>query len=203
MARAARLEREAELEAATARAEERTRIARELHDIVSHSISVVTIQTQAVRRRLGPDHAREAADLARRRGHRPRGAGRDAPALRSAARRGRESPDLAPQPGLAELERLVRHVDAGDLQVRLEVEGEPVPLSPGIDLAAYRIAQEGLTNAVRHSGATEAVVAVRYTPRRLEIEVRRQRARAVGPRARPAGTGSSASASASRSTTAP
>ena len=64
VARAAQLERQAELEAASARAEERTRIARELHDIVSHSISVVTIQTQAVRRRLGPDHAREAADLA-------------------------------------------------------------------------------------------------------------------------------------------
>jgi signal transduction histidine kinase len=171
VARAARMEREVELEAATARAEERTRIARELHDIVSHSISVVTIQTQAVRRRLGPDHAREAADLA---------------AVEATAREalaemrrlfgvlrdeGGESPDLAPQPGLSELERLVRNVNGGDLRARLEVEGEPVPLSPGVDLAAYRIAQEGLTNAVRHSGATEAVVRVRYSPRRLEVEV--------------------------------
>jgi signal transduction histidine kinase len=171
VARAARLEREAELEAATARAEERTRIARELHDIVSHSISVVTIQTQAVRRRLGPDHAREAADLA---------------AVEATAREalaemrrlfgvlrdeGGDSPDLAPQPGLSELERLVRNVNGGELEARLEVEGEPVPLSPGVDLAAYRIAQEGLTNAVRHSGASEAVVRLRYSPRRLDIEV--------------------------------
>ena len=113
VARAAQLEREAELEAASARAEERTRIARELHDIVSHSISVVTIQTQAVRRRLGPDHAREAADLA---------------AVEATAREalaemrrlfgvlrdeGGESPGLAPQPGLAELDRLVRNVGRG------------------------------------------------------------------------------------------
>ncbi len=171
VARAARLEREAELEAAAARAEERTRIARELHDIVSHSISVVTIQTQAVRRRLGPDHAREAADLAA-----VEATAREALAemrrLFGVLREeGGDSPDLAPQPGLSELERLVRNVNAGDLHVRLEVEGDAVPLSPGVDLAAYRIAQEGLTNAVRHSGATEAVVTVRYTPRRLEIEV--------------------------------
>jgi signal transduction histidine kinase len=171
LARAAQLEREAELEAAAARAEERTRIARELHDIVSHSISVVTIQTQAVRRRLGPDHAREAADLA----------AVEATAREALAEMRRlfgvlraengESPGLAPQPGLAELDRLVRKVGAGDMAVRLEVEGDPVPLSPGLDLAAYRIAQEGLTNAVRHSGATEARVLVRYGPHRLDVEV--------------------------------
>jgi signal transduction histidine kinase len=171
LARAAQLEREAELEAAAARAEERTRIARELHDIVSHSISVVTIQTQAVRRRLGPDHAREAADLA----------AVEATAREALAEMRRlfgvlraesgESPGLAPQPGLAELDRLVRKVGAGDLAVRLEVEGDPVPLSPGLDLAAYRIAQEGITNAVRHSGATEARVLVRYGPQRLDVEV--------------------------------
>jgi signal transduction histidine kinase len=171
LARAAQLEREAELEAASARAEERTRIARELHDIVSHSISVVTIQTQAVRRRLGPDHAREAADLA----------AVEATAREALAEMRRlfgvlraesgESPGLAPQPGLAELDRLVSQVGAGDMAVRLEIEGDPVPLSPGLDLAAYRIAQEGLTNAVRHAGATEARVLVRYGSQRLDVEV--------------------------------
>jgi len=170
MARAARLEREAELEAAAARAEERTRIARELHDIVSHSISVVTIQTQAVRRRLGPDHAREAADLAA-----VEATAREALAemrrLFGVLRTEGESVSLAPQPGLGELERLVRQVGSDDLRVDLRVEGEPVPLSPGVDLAAYRIAQEGLTNAVRHAQASEAQVLVRYGPQRLHIEV--------------------------------
>ncbi len=170
VARAARLEREREAEAARAAAEERTRIARELHDIVSHSISVVTIQTQAVRRRLGPEHAAEASDLAA-----VEATAREALAemrrLFGVLRTEGESVSLAPQPGLGELERLVRQVGSGDMQVRLRVEGEPVPLSPGIDLAAYRIAQEGLTNAVRHAGASEAQVLVRYSPQRLDVEV--------------------------------
>jgi signal transduction histidine kinase len=170
VARAERLERERELEAARAAAEERTRIARELHDIVSHSISVVTIQTQAVRRRLGPDHAREAADLAA-----VEATAREALAemrrLFGVLRTEGEALDLAPQPGLDELERLVGQVGSGDMEVRLRIEGERVPLSPGIDLAGYRIAQEGLTNALRHSRATRAQVLVRYSPQRLEIEV--------------------------------
>ncbi len=170
VARAAQLEREREAEAARAAAEERTRIARELHDIVSHSISVVTIQTQAVRRRLGPDHAREAADLAA-----VEATAREALAemrrLFGVLRTEGESVSLAPQPGLGELERLVRQVGSGELHVELRVEGESVPLSPGVDLAAYRIAQEGLTNAVRHAQASEAQVLVRYGPHRLDIEV--------------------------------
>jgi signal transduction histidine kinase len=169
--RAAQLEREAELEAQRAAADERTRIARELHDIVSHSISVVTIQTQAVRRRLGPDHAAEAADLAA-----VEATAREALAemrrLFGVLRTEGEQPlALAPQPGLSELERLVRQVGSGDLQVELQVEGEPVPLSPGVDLAAYRIAQEGLTNALRHAHASRARVLVRYAPGRLDVEV--------------------------------
>ena len=170
VARAERLERERELETARAAAEERTRIARELHDIVSHSISVVTIQTQAVRRRLGPEHAAEAADLAA-----VEATAREALAemrrLFGVLRADGESVSLAPQPGLAELGRLVEKVGAGDLRVRLSIEGEPVDLPPGVDLAAYRIAQEGLTNAVRHSGATEADVRLRYRRTRLDIEV--------------------------------
>jgi signal transduction histidine kinase len=171
VARAEQLERNRELEAARAAAEERTRIARELHDIVSHSISVVTIQTQAVRRRLGPDNAAEAADLAA-----VEATAREALAemrrLFGVLRTEGEQPlALAPQPGLSELERLVRQVGSADLEVRLQVEGEPVPLSPGVDLAAYRIAQEGLTNAIRHAGATRADVLVRYAPGRLDVQV--------------------------------
>jgi signal transduction histidine kinase len=171
VARAEQLERNRELEAARAAAEERTRIARELHDIVSHSISVVTIQTQAVRRRLGPDHAAEAADLAA-----VEATAREALAemrrLFGVLRTEGEQPlALAPQPGLSELDRLVRQVGSGDMQVSLRVEGDPVPLSPGVDLAAYRIAQEGLTNALRHAQATQTEVLVRYAPGRLDVEV--------------------------------
>jgi signal transduction histidine kinase len=171
VARADQLERNRELEAARAAAEERTRIARELHDIVSHSISVVTIQTQAVRRRLGPDHAAEARDLAA-----VEATAREALAemrrLFGVLRTEGEQPlALSPQPGLSELGRLVRQVGSGDMRVDLRVEGEPVALSPGVDLAAYRIAQEGLTNALRHAHATEAQVLVRYLPGRLDVEV--------------------------------
>jgi signal transduction histidine kinase len=170
VARAERLERDRELEAARAAAEERTRIARELHDIVSHSISVVTIQTQAVRRRLGPEHAAEAADLAA-----VEATAREALAemrrLFGVLRTEGEEVSLAPQPGLSELGRLVEKVGAGDMRVCLTLEGDPVDLPAGVDLAAYRIAQEGLTNAVRHSGATRADVRLRYAPGRLDIEV--------------------------------
>ncbi len=170
LSRAERLEREQEMQATLAAAAERTRIARELHDIVSHSISVVTIQTQAVRRRLGPEHAAEAADLAA-----VEATAREALAemrrLFGVLRADGESASLTPQPGLAELGRLVTKVGSGDLAVRLEIEGEPYDLPPGLDLAAYRIAQEGLTNALRHSGATEACVRVRYGDRHVDVEV--------------------------------
>ena len=171
VARAEQLERNRELEAAKAAAEERTRIARELHDIISHSISVVTIQTQAVRRRLGPDHAAEAADLAAVE-RTAREALAEMRRLFGVLRTEGEQPlALAPQPGLSELDRLVRQVGSADMQVDLRIEGDPVPLSPGVDLAAYRIAQEGLTNALRHAQATRAHVLVRYAPGRLDVEV--------------------------------
>ena len=130
VARAAQLEREREAEAARAAAEERTRIARELHDIVSHSISVVTIQTQAVRRRLGPEHAREAADLAA-----VEATAREALAemrrLFGVLRTEGESVSLAPQPGLGELERLVRQVGSGDLHVEPPGRGRAGPAQSG------------------------------------------------------------------------
>jgi signal transduction histidine kinase len=170
VARADRLEREREAEAAAAAAEERTRIARELHDIVSHSISVVTIQTQAVRRRLGPDHAKEAEDLAA-----VEATAREALAemrrLFGVLRSNGETASLTPQPGLHELDRLVSQVRGSGLDVEMRVEGEMCELPPGVDLAAYRIVQEALTNALRHSGAELARVVLRYSPTRLDIEV--------------------------------
>jgi signal transduction histidine kinase len=170
VARADRLERERAAEAAAVAAEERTRIARELHDIVSHSISVVTIQTQAVRRRLGPDHTREREDLAA-----VEATAREALAemrrLFGVLRSDGESASLAPQPGLHELDRLVQQVRSSGLDVQVEVEGERYELPPGVDLAAYRIVQEALTNTLRHAGARCARVVLDYAPSRLGLVV--------------------------------
>lgn len=168
--RADQLERESALQASLAASAERTRIARELHDIVSHSISVVTIQTQAVRRRLGPEHAKEAADLAA-----VEATAREALAemrrLFGVLRADGESASLAPQPGLAELDRLVAQARTDDVELSLQVEGRPQPLPPGVDLAAFRIAQEGLTNALRHSRATDIRLLVRHSASAVEVEV--------------------------------
>jgi signal transduction histidine kinase len=170
ISRAARLEQEQEAQAAAAVEAERTRIARELHDIVSHSISVVTIQTQAVRRRLGPEQAREAEDLAA-----VEATAREALAemrrLFGVLRTSGESASLAPQPGLAELPRLVAQAGSGDVRLELSVEGEPFALPPGADLAAYRIAQEGITNALRHAGATRVEVRLRYDAGEIGVQV--------------------------------
>lgn len=172
VARATQLEQERELQAVKAAAAERTRIAREMHDIVSHSISVVTIQAQAVRRRLGPEHAREAEDL-RLVEQTAREALVEMRRVLGVLRSDDEPsmPDLAPQPGLAELPRLVEQTSSDRLRVRWRREGTPVPLTPGLDLAAYRIAQEGLTNALRHAGATHAEVVVTYDDEALVVEV--------------------------------
>jgi signal transduction histidine kinase len=159
-----------ELDATQAAEAERTRIARELHDIVSHSISVVTIQTQAVRRRLGPEHGREAADLAAVEAT-ARQALAEMRRLFGVLRADGESAALAPQPGVAELGRLVEQANSPEIAVRLTVEGEPYDLPPGVDLAAYRIAQEGLTNALRHSRASHVEVVLRYRPASLDVEV--------------------------------
>ncbi len=199
IARADRLEADREVEAARVAQEERTRIARELHDIVSHSISVVTIQTQAVRRRLGPDHAQEAADLAA-----VEATAREALAemrrLFGVLRADGESASLAPQPGLAELGRLVEQAGAGDMTAELRVEGEPVELSPGLDLAAYRIAQEGLTNAIRHSGRAARHGDAPLEPGPPRRRRRGRRTRRTRPSRRTAATAWSASANGWRST---
>ena len=168
--RADRLESERETQAAAAAAEERVRIARELHDIVSHSISVVAIQTQAVRRRLGPEYAREAQDLAAVETT-ARQALAEMRRLFGVLRSKGESPSLAPQPGLGELDRLLEQVRAAGLPVELRVVGERIELPPGVDLAAYRIVQEGLTNALRHASAQHASVSLRYLPTMLEVAV--------------------------------
>ncbi|WP_062384887.1 sensor histidine kinase [Demequina iriomotensis] len=169
IARAERAEREQGRLAAEAVADERARIARELHDVVAHSLTVVTIQLQAVRRRLGEDHADEARDLAAAETVTREAMG-EMRRLLGVLRGGGEG-DLAPQPGLSELPTLVERLDTPRTRVRLAVEGDPGLLSPGMDLAVFRVAQEAITNATRHAHASAIDVRLGWSPSAVELEV--------------------------------
>jgi len=169
--RAAAAEREREAAARVAVAEERARIARELHDIVAHAVSVMVLQVGAVRHKL-PDALAEDADALRGVETTGRAALAEMRRLLGAMRRDGDSPELSPQPGLGRLDSLVVEVTRAGLPVRLHVEGEPFPLPRAIDLSAYRIVQEGLTNALKHAHASEADVTLRYAPEEVQIEVR-------------------------------
>jgi signal transduction histidine kinase len=166
--RAARAERERENAARLAVAEERARIARELHDVVAHAVSVMVLQVGAVRHRMPPGADREAL-------HNVEHAGRTALAemrrLLGAMRRDDDHLDLTPQPGLDMLPGLLADVRAAGLDVQLVVDGEPRPLPPGVDLSAYRILQEGLTNVLKHADAHLAQVRIRYDITQLELQV--------------------------------
>jgi signal transduction histidine kinase len=166
-----RAARAAEARAATAVAEERARLARELHDIVGHSVSVMTVQTAAVRRLLRPDQEREREALLT-----VEQTGREALAemrrLVGVLRRPEEAPALAPQPGLEHVVKLVEQAREAGLRTDLRVEGTAVELPAGIDLTAYRLVQEGLTNALKHARAHRAEVLVRYDNGCVELVVR-------------------------------
>jgi signal transduction histidine kinase len=168
--RALRLEREREERAREAVAEERARLARELHDVVGHSVSVMTVQASAVRRLLLPEQEkeREALEVVEQTG---RQALAEMRRLVGVLRRPEEAPALAPQPSLEHLDKLVAHVRESGLPVELTVEGEAVPLPAGLDLTAYRLVQEGLTNALKHAHADHAQVLVRYGDGEIEVEV--------------------------------
>ncbi|WP_084040375.1 sensor histidine kinase [Demequina sp. NBRC 110053] len=169
IALADRLEREQAAREADAVAEERARIARELHDVVAHSLTVVTIQLQAVRRRLGEDHVAEARDLSAAESVTREAMGEMRRLL--GVLRGGGDAELEPQPGTAELARLVERASSAATPVVLAIEGEPRPLSPGMDLAVYRVAQEAITNAVRHADARRIAVTLRWTARELVVTV--------------------------------
>lgn len=160
----------AEERADRAVAEERARIARELHDVVAHGISVMTVQAGAVRRLLRPEQERERAAL-----ETIEQTGREALAemrrMVGVMKHPEEAPALAPQPGLAHLDRLVARARQAGLPVELTIEGTPAALAPGIDLAAYRVVQEGLTNARKHAGAKRVEVVVRYEADGVELTV--------------------------------
>jgi signal transduction histidine kinase len=169
--RAAQAEREREAAARIAVAEERVRIARELHDVVAHAVGVMVLQVGAVRHNLpdGLEDDRNALINVEEAGRTALGEMRR---LLGAMRSDGEDAELMPQPGLARLDALIDDVGRAGLPARLHVDGEPFPLPHAIDLSAYRIVQEGLTNALKHARASHADVTVRYAPDELRIDVR-------------------------------
>ena len=170
-ARAELLEREHELRAHEAVAEERARIARELHDLVAHNVSVMVVQAGAERHALGPEQesTREALTSIEQAG---RQALVEARRLLGMLRRKDDGSELEPQPSVDHIDVLVEQIERAGLPVTLAVEGERTPLPAGVDLCAYRIVQEGLTNALKHAGPAHAEVVLRYAPRALDVEVR-------------------------------
>jgi signal transduction histidine kinase len=167
-ARAERAERDREREADRAVAAERARIARELHDVIAHHMSVMVIQAGAARRLLeiAPDQARGALSAVEDAGRR----GLEAvPGLLRALRDNGHRDGLAPQPTLAQLDTLVAQVSAAGLPVTLRIEGTPRPLPAAVDLSAYRVAQEALTNTLKHAGPARAELTIRYGPDTLEV----------------------------------
>ena len=164
------LERERVEEARLAVAEERTRIARELHDVVAHAMSTIVLEAGAERVNLDEDQtsARQALHSIERTG---RQALAEMRRLVGVLRTENEQPELLPQPSLTHLDLLIEQVGRAGLAVELRVVGEPVQLAPGLDISAYRIVQEALTNVLKHGGDARATVVVAYGDRTLEIEV--------------------------------
>jgi signal transduction histidine kinase len=162
--------REREERARAAVIAERAQIGRELHDVVGHAISVMTVQAGAARMQLAasPERAEESLLAVEAAGRQALGEMRR---MLEILRAGDGVLLDGPQPGLADLEGLLQQVRDSGVPVELVVEGEPAELGPGIDLAAYRIVQEALTNVIRHSRDARARVLVRYERGALELDV--------------------------------
>jgi signal transduction histidine kinase len=167
--RAERLDRERELLAERAVAEERVRIAQELHDVVAHNVSLIVVQAQALGATVPDDRVAAAtegiADLGRRamtEMHRT---------LKLLRANEDEAAQRAPQPGLADLDELLERSRAAGLRVELAVEGKRRPLSQTVDLSAFRIVQEALTNVIKHAGSAQASVVLGYRADALELTI--------------------------------
>jgi signal transduction histidine kinase len=148
---------------------ERTRIARELHDIVAHGIGVMVVQAEGAAEVLDADPARARAAM-----ERIADTGRESLVeLRRALGmlRGESPADGAPQPGLARLDDLIRTLGETGLRIEHRVVGEPAPLSPGVDLALYRVVQEALTNTLRHADARHAVVEIAHASDAVRVRI--------------------------------
>jgi signal transduction histidine kinase len=168
--RATRLESEREEKVRFAVAEERARISRELHDVVAHSVSVIVVQAQAAQRLLEGEQreARQALGSIETTG---RQALTEMRRLLGILRRTEAELALAPQPSLSQLDALIEQLRASGLPVELRIEGEAKPLPPGVDLSAYRIVQEALTNSLKHAGPSHAQVVIHYLADELELEI--------------------------------
>ena len=167
-AQAAAARADADARAREAVAAERTRVARELHDIVAHSVSIIAVQAGAAESLIDADPERARAHIGAAR----RTAGEAMSEMRRLLGVLREDEAVyAPQPTLGDLERLVDEVRAAGVPVELVREGEGGPLPAGVDLAAYRIVQEALTNVRRHAGAAPTRVVVRRTADAVDVEV--------------------------------
>ena len=170
-AQAVELERGRAAEARLAAAEERARIARELHDVVAHSVSVMVVQAEAAEALL-PDSERSGQAL-----HAIQDTGRSTLAelrhLLGALDDGSTPDTIArqPSPRLGDADRLVEHLRAAGLDVSLRVEGQHIAIPSGVDLAAYRVLQEALTNALRHAGRTSVEATVRITNDEVMVDV--------------------------------
>jgi signal transduction histidine kinase len=162
-------ERERDLASREAVVEERARIARELHDVIAHHVSMIVLQAGAERRVLerSDSSAREVLETIERSG---RSALTETRRLLGMLRSGDDQP-LAPQPRIGDVPSLISQVRAAGLPVDLVIDGEQRELPAGIELSAYRIVQEALTNALRHAGDANAHVSIHYRPEALEIEV--------------------------------
>ena len=166
--RAERLDRERELLTDRAVAEERVRIAQELHDVVAHNVSLMVVQAQALGATSGNPRVADAtngiAELGRQ-------AMAEMHRTLTLLRSGNEAAQRAPQPGLANLDRLLEQSRAAGLPVELTVEGEPRPLPESVDLSAFRIVQEALTNVFKHAGRARTSVTIGYGPDTLELTI--------------------------------
>jgi signal transduction histidine kinase len=178
-ARTSELQREREENARRAVLEERVRIARELHDVVAHHVSVMGVQAGAARRvlRQQPDKAEEVLGSIEASS---RQAVIELHRLLGFLRRTDQPDELAPQPDLTQLADLVAQAGQGGLTVEVSVAGEPRTLARTLEVSAYRVIQEALTNALRHSGGSTATVRLDYGPTVLEVEVRDDGKRRAG-----------------------
>jgi signal transduction histidine kinase len=166
---AERLDRERELLADRAVAQERVRIAQELHDIVAHNVSLIVVEAQALGATVPDDRVTKSteaiADLGRQ------AMSEMHTTLRLLRADGSETPELVPQPGLAQLERLLERSRAAGLEIEFIVDGQPRPLSRSVDLSAFRIIQEALTNVVKHAAGASTKVTLAYQPQGLELTI--------------------------------